>query len=46
MNYIGVDLGGTNIVVGLIDEEGKIIKSLDRPTKKERRILDKLKNED
>ena len=24
MNYIGVDLGGTNIVVGLINEDGKI----------------------
>lgn len=38
MNYIGVDLGGTNIVVGLIDEDGKIIKSLNRPTEKERGV--------
>lgn len=26
MYYIGVDLGGTNIAVGLVDEEGKIIR--------------------
>lgn len=32
MKYIGVDLGGTNIVVGLIDMEGNIIKSYTRPT--------------
>ena len=38
MNYIGVDLGGTNIVVGLVDEDGKIIKSLNRPTEKERGV--------
>lgn len=23
--YIGIDLGGTNIAVGLVSEEGKII---------------------
>lgn len=38
MKYIGVDLGGTNIVVGLVDEDGKIIKSLNRPTEKERGV--------
>ena len=38
MNYIGVDLGGTNIVVGLVDEDGKIIKSISRPTVKERGV--------
>ncbi len=38
MKYIGVDLGGTNIVVGLVDEAGNIIKSLNRPTLKERTI--------
>lgn len=32
MQYIGVDLGGTNIVVGLIDENGKIIKHYTKPT--------------
>ena len=25
MYYLGVDLGGTNIFVGLVDENGKII---------------------
>ena len=38
MNYIGVDLGGTNIVVGLVDEEGEMIKSISRPTVKERGV--------
>lgn len=38
MNYIGVDLGGTNIVVGLVDEFGKIIKSISRATVKERGV--------
>lgn len=26
MYYIGIDLGGINIAVGIVDEEGKIIK--------------------
>lgn len=38
MKYIGVDLGGTNIVVGLTDEKGDLIKSINRPTLKERKI--------
>jgi len=38
MKYIGVDLGGTNIAVGLVDVEGNIIKALNRPTLKERTI--------
>lgn len=37
MYYLGVDLGGTNIVVGLIDEFGKIIKSITNPTLPERK---------
>lgn len=32
MLYIGIDLGGTNIAAGLVDEEGKIIKRLSTPT--------------
>ncbi len=32
MYYLGVDLGGTNIVVGILEENGKIIKSITRPT--------------
>lgn len=32
MYHIGVDLGGTNIVVGLVDEYGTIIKTISKPT--------------
>ena len=31
MYYLGVDLGGTNIFVGLVDENGKIISKKCRP---------------
>ncbi|MBQ8409455.1 MAG: ROK family protein [Clostridia bacterium] len=34
--YIGVDLGGTNIAVGLVDKSGKILHSASVPTLKER----------
>ena len=34
--YIGIDLGGTNIAVGLVDESGKILHSDSIPTLKER----------
>lgn len=34
--YIGIDLGGTNIAVGLVDESGKIIKKDSAPTRRER----------
>ena len=37
MKHIGVDLGGTNIVVGLMDEDGNIIKSYTRPTMSDRK---------
>lgn len=33
---IGVDLGGTNIAVGLVDDEGRIVATGSRPTKPER----------
>jgi len=36
MHYIGVDLGGTNIKVGLVDAEGKIIHKDSVPTLRER----------
>lgn len=32
MYYIGIDLGGTNIAVGIVDESGKIIKKDSTPT--------------
>ena len=36
MYYVGVDLGGTNIAAGLVDESGKIISQSHVPTIKER----------
>ncbi len=36
MYYIGVDLGGTNIAVGIVDEDCKIVKKGSVPTKPER----------
>ena len=36
MYYIGIDLGGTNIAAGIVDENGKIIKKDSVPTKHER----------
>lgn len=32
MYYIGVDLGGTNIAVGIVDSNGNIIKKISAPT--------------
>lgn len=32
MVYIGIDLGGTNIAVGVVDEEGKILAQCSTPT--------------
>ena len=42
--YIGIDLGGTNIAGGLVDENGKILKKISVPTEVERgenAIIDK-----
>ncbi len=36
MYYIGVDLGGTNIAVGIVDEKYEIVKKGSTPTKPER----------
>ncbi|WP_010167282.1 ROK family protein [Candidatus Epulonipiscium viviparus] len=36
MYYIGVDLGGTNIVVALLNEEGSILDVITKDTKRER----------
>lgn len=36
MYYIGIDLGGTNIAVGLVDESGKILADISVPTMAER----------
>ncbi len=32
MNYLGIDLGGTNIKGGVVDEAGKILREASRPT--------------
>lgn len=34
--YIGIDLGGTNIAIGLVDKDGRILHSDSIPTRKER----------
>ncbi len=36
MYYIGIDLGGTNIAVGLVDEKGKIVEKMSVLTNAER----------
>ena len=36
MYYIGIDLGGTNIAVGVVTEDGKILETLSVPTRAER----------
>ncbi len=44
MYYLGVDLGGTNIVVGLLDENYNIIDKKNTETKKERENSEILKD--
>lgn len=47
MNYIGVDLGGTNISVGLVNEKGKVLEKISVPTLSERgkeAVIDDIKN--
>lgn len=38
MLYIGIDLGGTNIAAGLVDENGKVLRKDSVPTRAERPI--------
>ena len=38
--YIGIDLGGTNIAVGLVDKNGKILATDSVPTHKERAYIE------
>lgn len=42
--YIGVDLGGTNIAVGLVTKEGKILSQSSRPTLSERHYCEIVKD--
>ncbi len=44
MYYLGVDLGGTTIKVGLVDENYNIIESMSAPTKRERNSEDILRD--
>lgn len=44
MYYVGIDLGGTNIKVGLVDENGKIICKDSIPTLREREYPEILKD--
>jgi len=40
MYYAGIDLGGTNIAAGIVDESGKIIESMSVPTGAQRDFRD------
>lgn len=42
--YIGIDLGGTNIAVGIVTKEGKIIKKGSRPTLADRHYSEIIKD--
>ncbi len=44
MYYLGIDLGGTNIAAGLVDENGKILYSDSIPTLKERHWAEIIKD--
>jgi len=44
MYYIGIDLGGTNIAAGIVDEEGKIILKDSVPTLREREYPEIIKD--
>lgn len=42
--YIGIDLGGTNIAAGIVDENGKILHKDSIPTRKERDYTEIIKD--
>lgn len=47
MYYLGIDLGGTNIAAGIVDEKGNIIKKASTPTlagRNETEIIDDMAN--
>lgn len=44
MFYVGIDLGGTNIAVGIVTEEGKIVKKTSVPTRAERPFTEIVKD--
>lgn len=41
---IGVDLGGTNIAVGIVDEDGRILRRLSIPTRQEKGYAEVISN--
>lgn len=43
-HYIGIDLGGTNIAAGLVNEEGKLLNCLSVPTKSGRSAAEIVKD--
>lgn len=44
MYYVGIDLGGTNIAIGLVDEEGRIIHKDSIPTLRDREYPEIIKD--
>ncbi len=44
MLYLGIDLGGTNIAAGIVDETGKILRQGSTPTKAERNVEEIVKD--
>lgn len=44
MVYVGIDLGGTNIVAGVVDKDGKILGKAETPTMAERPYAEVLKD--
>ena len=44
MYYIGIDLGGTNIAAGIVDEEGKLVRKGSVPTRAEREADEVIKD--
>ena len=46
MYYIGVDIGGTNIKVGVVDSTGSILKKTSFPTKSQRPYIEIIKDID
>lgn len=38
--YVGIDLGGTNIAAGIVDENGNILCEISRPTRSEREPIE------
>jgi glucokinase len=44
MYYVGIDLGGTNIAAGVVDENGVLLNKDSVPTKRERQYQEIIKD--